>query len=265
MASPSMHSPCCWSTPENWAGLQQPPRSSRCTCQTPAAKHFLYIREKASIQVYNAPNTQKRRYEPEFRWKKPENKRRRAAGGSPSAGGSPCKRHCSVQVPLWNPLRCNSVERCRAACVHQLNPTKKTPNEWSFHTTKLIPTERKGLGAVRTLELVQYQGIDRRAELLLRPRVGRKGRVGRALFFPSCHGATAAAANGEHRRAPIGDRSFWKGRRTLTPVVEPPRTRPPYGTNETGEDESVTRSCSRERRWWLMAVPFLSDASRSWG
>lgn len=99
------------------------------------------------------------------------------------------------------------------------------------------------------MELVQYQGIDRRAELLLRPRVGRKGRVGRALFFPSCHGATAAAANGEHRRAPIGDRSFWKGRRTLTPVVEPPRTRPPYGTNETGEDESVTRFfCSRERR-----------------
>jgi len=82
------------------------------------------------------------------------------------------------------------------------------------------------------LELVQYQGIDRRAELLLRPRVGR------ALFLPSCHGATAAAANGEHRRAPIGDRSFWKSRQTLTPVVEPPHTRPPYGTNESGDDES---------------------------
>ena len=50
-----------------------------------------------------------------------------------------------------------------------------------------------GFRAVGTLDGVQQQGIDRRAELL-RPRMGRRERVGCALFLTSGHSGAAAAA-----------------------------------------------------------------------
>jgi hypothetical protein len=68
---------------------------------------------------------------------KPGNKRRRAAGGSPGASGSPCTPHCSAQAPLCNPLRCNSVARSPGACLRQLNHNTNQNTTNHFDRTEL--------------------------------------------------------------------------------------------------------------------------------
>lgn len=214
MASPSRHSQCCWSTLGNSAGLQQPPRSSRCTCQTLVAKPNPQIsitptpapdnhgtQNSEENLVIDGAEQQEVLQEPRVR---------------PVHGIAVLQRRfvipCSVTLPRdlearalvnWNPPKPRRVNNpttkmkisaqsnhgtARWISINHQRGEEKARGSWSTRTK-------------RTFEGVEPEGFDHRAQLLLLARGERAMVAHRAVLL---HGggatASASAAHREHRR-----------------------------------------------------------------
>lgn len=214
MVSPSRHSQCCWSTLGNSAGLQQPPRSSRCTCQTLVAKPNPQIsitptpapdnhgtQNSEENLVIDGAEQQEVLQEPRVR---------------PVHGIAVLQRRfvipCSVTLPRdlearalvnWNPPKPRRVNNpttkmkisaqsnhgtARWISINHQRGEEKARGSWSTRTK-------------RTFEGVEPEGFDHRAQLLLLARGERAMVAHRAVLL---HGggatASASAAHREHRR-----------------------------------------------------------------